>query len=77
MVAEVQPSLDAASKISSQQQSGADVVAGKLDLLNARFQQLVAALQSSLKEHLSCNPEDEQLKVTVSYYIFKLTYEES
>lgn len=66
---EVHPSLDATLRTRHIDGGGADTVAKQLDILNHRFQALLAVLYDRLRQIAALSPNDPALQVSTTFYI--------
>lgn len=71
---EVHPSLDATLRTRHIDGGGADTVAKQLDILNHRFQALLAVLYDRLRQIAALSPNDPALQVstTLCILLYKL-----
>lgn len=71
---EVHPSLDATLSARCPEGGGADTVAKQLDILNHRFQALLAVLYDRLRQIAALSPNDPALQVSTAVYFLLNTF---
>jgi hypothetical protein len=75
-VEEVHPSLDATLRTPHiDGGGGADTVAKQLDILNHRFQALLAVLYDRLRQIAALSPNDPALQVSATQYILMYKFD--